>query len=605
MLITRDRNQMKSNFRNNSLGYFQFYHSVLGRKLVFSIILSITVGVLDSVGLAMMIPLLQSVSGGGTSNNESLGYLSYFLSFLKNLGLTLNLPTVLGIMVIVFAVKGVAKYLDLRYQAIIGPYFMKRVRYKLVEGLKNISYKGFLEMDAGSLQNGFIAEVQRMSQALKYYFAYTQGAIMLATYVLFAMLVNFQFAILLSISAGLTNLLYSRIYKKMKVASAEISKKGDDINEYMIQAVHYFKYLKSTNYLNIYAKKLSAVIGKNEELNKKVGFYSAITMGVREPMIILIVVGVIYVQVQLMGGSLAPIILSLILFYRALTFLLIIQQNWQNFLQFTGSLQNVSSMSARISNAKEQDGDKIFDSMSGDISLVDVDISFGGRKVLHKANINIPRKQTIAFVGESGSGKTTLANIIMGLIPPDHGEVLIGDQDIREYNLGTYRSKIGYISQESVIFNESIYNNITFWAEPTSQNLNRFRNVLHAASLLDFVEALPKREHTILGNNGITISGGQKQRISIAREMFKNVELLILDEATSALDSETESVIQENIEKLHGQYTMIVIAHRLSTIKNVDKIYLIDKGNVVVSGNFENMIANSEKFKRMVALQGL
>jgi subfamily B ATP-binding cassette protein MsbA len=110
---------------------------------------------------------------------------------------------------------------------------------------------------------------------------------------------------------------------------------------------------------------------------------------------------------------------------------------------------------------------------------------------------------------------------------------------------------------------------------------------------------------TKLGDHGLLISGGQKQRISIAREMFKNVEILILDEATSALDSETELMIQENIEKLHGHYTMLVIAHRLSTIKNVDKIYLLDKGNVVVSGNFENMVRNSDKFKRMVTLQGL
>jgi subfamily B ATP-binding cassette protein MsbA len=124
-------------------------------------------------------------------------------------------------------------------------------------------------------------------------------------------------------------------------------------------------------------------------------------------------------------------------------------------------------------------------------------------------------------------------------------------------------------------------------------------------SLKEFVENKEDKERTNLGDNGLLISGGQKQRISIAREMFKNVEILILDEATSALDSETELMIQENIEKLHGHYTMIVIAHRLSTIKNVDKIYLLDKGHVVVSGNFENMVQSSDKFKRMVALQGL
>jgi subfamily B ATP-binding cassette protein MsbA len=220
-------------------------------------------------------------------------------------------------------------------------------------------------------------------------------------------------------------------------------------------------------------------------------------------------------------------------------------------------------------------------------------------------NIRIPRKQTIALVGESGSGKTTLANIIMGLTPPDQGVVLIGDTPLSEYDLNSYRSKIGYISQDAVIFNDNVYNNITFWAEPTPENYQRFWEVVRMASLEEFVKNLSEKEFTKLGDNGILISGGQKQRISIAREMYKNAEILILDEATSALDSETELIIQENIEKLHGQYTMCVIAHRLSTIKNVDKIYLLDKGKVVSSGNFEYMVQGSDKFKRMVSLQGL
>jgi ABC-type multidrug transport system fused ATPase/permease subunit len=131
-----------------------------------------------------------------------------------------------------------------------------------------------------------------------------------------------------------------------------------------------------------------------------------------------------------------------------------------------------------------------------------------------------------------------------------------------------------------VIFNDNIFNNVTFWAEANPENYKRFWKVIQMSSLTEFVENQPERELTLLGDNGILISGGQKQRISIAREMFKNVEILILDEATSALDSATELVIQENIEKLHGRYTMVVIAHRLSTIKNVDKIYLLEDGNV-------------------------
>jgi subfamily B ATP-binding cassette protein MsbA len=135
--------------------------------------------------------------------------------------------------------------------------------------------------------------------------------------------------------------------------------------------------------------------------------------------------------------------------------------------------------------------------------------------------------------------------------------------------------------------------------------MQRFYKAMKMASLQEFVESLPNKEQTSLGDNGILISGGQKQRISIARELFKECEVLIFDEATSALDSETEKIIQENIENLHGSYTMVLIAHRLSTIKGADTIYLLENGRVTASGSFEEMMASSARFQRMVSLQSV
>lgn len=593
-------------YKNNFLGYFRFIYSIVGNKLIFSSLLSIIVSVLDGIGLAMFIPLLQSVDGGAEqSTKHSMGYLHYITDTIQWMGFSLSLESVLISLIILFVLKGITKFAELNYQAAVMQFFMKKVRHQLVNGLQHITYKGFTHLDAGTIQNTFIAEVHRMSQGVRNFLAYSQALFMLLTYISFAILANYQFAILLAVSAGLTNLVFRSIYKRMKAISGEISKKGNSFNAYMIQAVRYFKYLKSTNYLGIYSKNLRKVIEKTEQLNKKTAFYNSVTISVREPMILVIVVAVIFLQLNLMGGNLGSIILSLLLFYRALNFLVVLQQNWQNFLQNTGALRSVAALSQTMSTLAEVQGKRTFNNLQNDIAIENIDISYGKNKVLNAASIYIPQKQTIALVGESGSGKTTLANIIMGLITPDKGTIKIGNIPLSEYNLDTYRSKIGYISQDPVIFNDNIFNNVTFWAEPTTENLSRFWEVIEMASLKDFVENQADKEFTKLGDNGILVSGGQKQRISIAREMFKKADILILDEATSALDSETELLIQENIEKLHGQYTMIVIAHRLSTIKNVDKIYLLEKGNVVVSGNFESMVQNSEKFKRMVFLQGL
>ena len=156
-----------------------------------------------------------------------------------------------------------------------------------------------------------------------------------------------------------------------------------------------------------------------------------------------------------------------------------------------------------------------------------------------------------------------------------------------------------------MIFNDSIFNNVTFWQEKSEENEEKFRQTIEKVSLSEFLNELPEKENTQLGNNGILISGGQKQRISIARELYKDVELLILDEATSALDTETERHIKNNIDLLQGQTTLIIIAHRLSTIKNVDIIYLLDKGKIIASGDFDGLIKSSEKFRKMVELQEL
>src|SRR5690606_27858379 len=360
---------------------------------------------------------------------------------------------------------------------------------------------------------------------------------------------------------------------------------------------------KSTNYFSRFSVKLKDVINQSEILNRKMGVYSAITLSVREPIIICIVAMVIYLQVTLMGGSLTSIILSLLLFYRALSYLMLIQNFWQNFIQNIGAMESVAELSREMREMKEDKQQNLFNTMEDHIKFEQVEFAYGSNKVLNGINLNIPKNKTIALIGESGSGKTTLANMIAGLIKPDNGKVIIDNVELNQLNLDSFRSKIGYISQEPVIFNDDIFNNITFWSERTPENYAKFRETIQLASLTEFLENQPEKENTRLGDNGILISGGQKQRISIARELFKDAEIMVLDEATSALDSETEKVIQENIEGLHGRYTMVIIAHRLSTIKNADKIYLLEKGKVESSGNFETMLKESPKFQRMVSLQ--
>ncbi|MDF2189650.1 ABC transporter ATP-binding protein [Paraflavitalea sp. CAU 1676] len=595
---------MKLKYKNSFKGYFLFYYRVVGNRLLVFLGLSVLISFLDGIGLAMFIPLLQSVANPGShAGEESLGQLHYFTDFIHWLGLDLTVTTVLLVLIMMFALKGMMRFTQLSYYAALRQMFIKKIRYSLVDNLQGLSYGAFSKLDAGRIQNTLTVEVQRLFQTMKFYFDASQAFVMLATYMALAFLANYQFAFLVGIGAALSNLVYRKIYKATKRASNELSKKGSDFNGFLTQTTLYFKYLKSTNTFNLYARKLKLVINDAEHLNRKIGNMNAITTSVKEPMIIIVVSLVILLQMNWMGATLSTIILSLLLFYRALSFLVTVQNHWQGFIENIGGMNAVANMLEEMSSLREEKGSIPFKGLNNQIAFNNVVFSYDEIPVLNGLNIVIPRKSTVALVGESGSGKTTIANMIAGLIQPTRGELLLDQTSIRQIELDSYRSNIGYISQESVIFNDTIFNNVTFWAEPTPENVRRFEEVVEMASLKEFVLAQPQQRDSRLGDNGILISGGQKQRISIARELYKNSEILIFDEATSALDSETERIIQGNIEKLYGNFTMVLIAHRLSTIKRADTIYLIEQGKVSASGSFEEMIHKSSRFKKLVSLQ--
>jgi subfamily B ATP-binding cassette protein MsbA len=317
----------------------------------------------------------------------------------------------------------------------------------------------------------------------------------------------------------------------------------------------------------------------------------------------MVVVVVVLIQVNYFGESIGVIVLSLLFFYRSLTFLMNVQTQWNAFLHATGSLENMTEFMNELQASQEKFGKKTLETFRKSIELRNVGFSYGAKEILRDFNLTINKNETIAFVGESGSGKTTLVNLVAGLMPIDHGVFTIDGVNAKEIDIRKYQRRIGYITQEPVIFSDSIYNNVTFWAEKTQANLDKFWLSLEKASIADFVRGVSGQEESLLGNNGILVSGGQKQRISIARELYKDIDILIMDEATSALDSETERVIQQNIDALKGKYTILIVAHRLATIKNADRVVLLSKGKIESIGTFDELKHSSRLFEKMVELQ--
>ncbi len=583
---------------------FTYFYSYLKYRIFLVIALSILIGFLDGLGLTMFLPLLQMADGGTEATGEGLGKLGFIIDAINSFGIQLNLKIALLILFIFFSLKGIVVYFTSILKVNINRYFVSTLRINLTDLFTRYSYKVFVSSDVGRIQNSLTGEIGRVTNAYKYYSECIQQSIMVLVYTIFVFMVDWRFALLVCIGGGITNIFYGSIYKKTKKVSAELTKNSSGYQGLIIQYISNFKYLKATGLLNKYAGKLKDKIKDIEENSKKIGILNARVTALREPMLIGVVCSVILFHITMLGGKLESILISLLFFYRALAALMQFQNRYNSFLSLSGSLENITQFEKELKKGKEKDGTIKFEKLNTKIVVKNIDFGYDQPDgILKKLNLEINKNQSVAFVGESGSGKTTLVNLISGLLKPNDGEVIVNDDNLEHFEKVTYQSRIGYIAQEPVIFNDSIFNNVTLWAEKTEENLERYFNAVKKASLLEFVDNLKNKENTLLGNNGINLSGGQKQRISIARELFKDIDILILDEATSALDSETEKEIQTNIDELKGKYTILIIAHRLSTIKNADVVYLMDKGSIVGQGSFEELTASSERFRKMVELQ--
>jgi ABC-type multidrug transport system fused ATPase/permease subunit len=584
--------------------YFSFFFHYLRYRFFLMLLLSVGVGFLDGIGLALFMPLLQVVGSSEASNSETMGNMAFVLDGLQNLGLSLTLTVVLMVMLVVYVIKGGFKFLESYYKVVLRMLFIRKLRYRMIDGMANLRYQAFVNSDAGKIQNSLSGEAGQVVQAFVAYTSTLQALLILLVYLTMAFLANPQFSLFVIIGGILTNLIYQSIYKLTKKLSRDIVRVGHRFQGLLIQSVHYYKYLKATGAIKGYARRLKVLVNQIEGIQKRMGVLNSILTATREPLVMLVVIVVILIQVKWMGANLASIILSLLFFYRSLNSLMIVQTSWNGFLNKSGSIENAKDFMNELEVDREQPKTEKIDTIGSGITLRKVSFYYMDNvPVLENINLEIKPNETIAFVGESGSGKTTLMNMIAGLLDGYSGVIEVNAKNYQTLNMRSLQNRIGYITQEPVVFSDTLYNNVTFWAPKTVENMARFKTVMEKTTLYDFVKSLPKKEDSELGDNGIQISGGQKQRISIARELYKNVDLLLLDEATSALDSQTERVIQENIDALKGQYTMIIVAHRLSTVRNADRIVVLDKGQINGIGKFDELVQSNERFSKMVQLQ--
>lgn len=587
------------------LSYFTFFYSYLKWRVFLSLFFSFLTGLLDGIGLALFLPLLQIIF----NHNQESGTGGDFLNkiFFDWLGLEPNVLVVFTMIFILFSLKGIIKFFDSFFKVLWQQKMMRKIRFNSLSLFSNYEFSSFVSLDAGRVQNTLGADVAQISVAYRFYFKTINFSVLVLAYLLLSFGVEWIFTTLVLLGGLLISFFAKILFKKTKYFSAKLVSENNDYHKLLLEKINLYKYLKATGLNKSYLNKLFQSIFKMDKIQRRLGIVDAALIGLREPLIIIVIFGAIFLYIQIFDQAISSVLLSLVLIYRAFSFFMASQEQWNLFLSYSGSLDNLKNFNELLNKNQEESSGELINEFKKSLSLNNISFKYKSNQenTLKNISIEVEKNSSLAIVGPSGSGKTTLMNILNGLLVPTEGDIYIDGLHFSQIDSYSFRSLLGYIVQDATIFNDTVFNNVSFWDEKNEANIAKFQDAIKKANIYEFISGLDQKEDTLLGMNGVNLSGGQKQRISIARELYKEARIFFMDEATSSLDSETELEIQKNILALKGDYTFITIAHRLNTIKNADKIILLENGEIQAIGTYNDLLETSESFQRMIELQEL
>ena len=288
------------------------------------------------------------------------------------------------------------------------------------------------------------------------------------------------------------------------------------------------------------------------------------------------------------GVSFSDIAMILFALHRLMPIIGSVMQLKTSIEGFTPAYEQIERLRKDAIALEEPRGGAAFTGLQEGLRFKEVSFRYPGRKAtLEGVSMQIRKGQMTALVGQSGAGKTTLVDLMLGLYGQSGGDILLDGKNLSQFDLNSYRQRVGYVPQDPQLFNTTVRENL-LWSAPGASEQNIW-NACSLANAEPFVRELPDQLETVLGDRGVRLSGGQRQRLALARAIIRKPDLLILDEATSSLDTESEGLIQKSIDKLSSEMTIIVIAHRLSTIRNVDHVYVLDKGKIIEEGSYRQL----------------
>ncbi|MFM5978920.1 MAG: heterocyst formation ABC transporter subunit HepA [Sphaerospermopsis kisseleviana] len=477
-------------------------------------------------------------------------------------------------------------------------YLGDRLRKQIFEQLQSLSLNYFSTTRSGEIVNTITTEIEKIRQGFSGgAFLFTRG-LTVVVYFMTMLLLSWQLTLIAILLFTLLAVGLSNLNARVRESSFGISVANGNFTSIAIEFINGIRTVHACGTQELERQRYYKASNQIVSSSTKVILIWTLVKPIAESAATTVLIGMIILAFSsfVVNGTLqvSSLLTFFFVLFRLVPFIQDINGTRAFLSTLQGSADNIKNLLKREDKTYFHNGTIEFTGLKRSIDLVSVNFGYShNQQVLHDITLTIEKGKMTALVGASGAGKTTVADLIPRFYDPTEGYIYVNEIDVRQFEINSLRRKIAVVSQDTFIFNTSVWNNIAYGTPEATEA--KIREAARLANAEEFILEMPEGFDTELGDRGVRLSGGQRQRLAIARALLRNPEILILDEATSALDSVSERLIQESLEKLAVGRTVIAIAHRLSTIAKADKVVVLEQGRIVEQGQYQELLEQKGK----------